>query len=112
MTKTCAPCTERKITLERVSVSPFLEKPTVFYQPFPFYGKILNPPFGNFVKGGGSNYGVEILTWLTGKSSEVNLFPILIYPVTSIVDLMRLHNMYLFDISFLKKMEFARFKTE
>ena len=67
MTKTCARCTERKITLERVSVSdtPILEKLPVFYQPFPFYGKILNPPFGNFIKGGGSNYGVEILTWLT-----------------------------------------------
>ena len=49
------PCTERKTTLEGVSVkirdTPFFRTIPLFYQPLPLYGKNLNLPFsGKFWK--------------------------------------------------------------
>ena len=44
-THTHTPNCQGKITLERVSMKISDTLPSLFYQPFPFYGKNMNPPF-------------------------------------------------------------------
>ena len=65
-THTHTPNTQKKITLERVSMKisdtpPFLKQLHLFYQSLHFYGKNLNPSFSQkfWKKGGmGSNYAL------------------------------------------------------